>query len=271
MTRLRTILTLCLSTVAIVAPGCSGDAVDAPSDETEPQATTDDALISSVDCHIKTDTAYVSGSAKPIKLITVGGKPTSIAVGHQFLKMQKAANAAGVTLAINSGFRTMAEQKHLYQCYQTKSCNNGNLAARPGYSNHQGGFALDLTTSSWLAKNAAKFGFKRTVPSEAWQNNAIPASTSTPTSGAPQNDGSSQDDGTPQSDATPTPTPPPTPDATCHSDVLGSDVALGTCVQRPSDDAWFVCDGPAPDWTQVAGPSDASCTACPQLAAGACQ
>ena len=35
-------------------------------------------------------------------------------------------------------------------------------------SNHQNGRALDLTTSPWLTDNAARFGFRRTVPSEAW-------------------------------------------------------------------------------------------------------
>jgi hypothetical protein len=78
-----------------------------------------------------------------------------------------------VTLKIVSGFRTMSEQQYLYSCYVNCSCNSCNLAAKPGYSNHQSGHALDLNTSSsgvlnWLNANAAKYGFKRTVPSEAW-------------------------------------------------------------------------------------------------------
>jgi len=125
-------------------------------------------LISSVSCKERADTAYTKGSASQIKVITIGGKPTSKATGHAFLKMQKAAHEAGVYLAINSGFRTMSEQQYFYNCYKTGKCNNGNLAAKPGYSNHQSGLALDLTTSSWLAKNAGKYGFIRTVPSEAW-------------------------------------------------------------------------------------------------------
>jgi len=125
-------------------------------------------LISAVSCKERTDTSYIKGKASTIKVITIGGKPVSKATGHAFLKMQKAAHAAGVSLAINSGFRTMAEQQHLYGCYVNGNCNNGNLAAKPGYSNHQSGPALDLTTSSWLAKNAGKYGFIRTVPSEAW-------------------------------------------------------------------------------------------------------
>jgi len=86
--------------------------------------------------------------------------------------MKAAAAQAGITLHVNSGFRTMAEQTHLYSCYQHKNCNNGNLAARPGTSNHQNGIAVDLNVPSniynWLSKNARKFGFIRAVPSETW-------------------------------------------------------------------------------------------------------
>lgn len=146
-------------------------------------------LISSVSCKERTDTAYVKGKSTSIKVITIGGKPVSKSTGHAFLKMQKAADAAGVKLAINSGFRTMSEQQYLYKCYQTGNCNNGNLAAKPGYSNHQSGIALDLTTSSWLAKNGTKYGFVRTVPSEAWhweyKGGSDPGG---PCSGTPSND-----------------------------------------------------------------------------------
>jgi hypothetical protein len=124
--------------------------------------------VSSVDCRERTDTAYDNGKPYSIKVITIGGKPVSKTTGHAFLKMQRAAHEAGVPLTLTSGFRTNAEQQYLYNCYLTKKCNNGNLAAPPGYSNHQNGKAIDVTTSSWLAKNAPKFGFVRTVPSEPW-------------------------------------------------------------------------------------------------------
>lgn len=58
-------------------------------------------------------------------------------------------------------------------CYRSKRCNNGNLAAAPGTSNHGIGLAVDLNSSakgvySWLSKNAHKYGFIRTVASEKW-------------------------------------------------------------------------------------------------------
>ncbi|MBX3185461.1 MAG: M15 family metallopeptidase [Labilithrix sp.] len=152
----------------LVLSACATEVDDDDDHEEEPVDTATDAIISDVDCRTTRQQAYDRGSPYGIDVIKVGGKPTSKATGHAFLKMQKAAHAAGVRLTINSGFRTMAEQQYFYNCYQTRRCNNGNLAARPGYSNHQNGRALDLTTSSWLANNASRFGFKRTVPSEAW-------------------------------------------------------------------------------------------------------
>jgi hypothetical protein len=123
---------------------------------------------SSVECKTTQMTAYEKGTPFSIDVIEIGGKPVSRPTGHAFLLMQKAAAEAGVTLTITSGFRTQEEQQYLYNCYKSGSCNGGNLAAKPGYSNHQNGRALDLPTSTWLADNAGKFGFKRTVPSEAW-------------------------------------------------------------------------------------------------------
>ena len=49
----------------------------------------------------------------------------------------------------------------------------GNLAAKPGFSNHQSGSALDIAlvydgAYAWLKKHAQRFGFRRTVPGEPW-------------------------------------------------------------------------------------------------------
>ncbi len=90
-----------------------------------------------------------------------------------YLRMRKAARNAGITMEVVSGFRSMASQRYLYHCYLTKQCNGGNLAAVPGYSNHQSGHALDLNTSapgvySYLVDHGHAYGFRRTVPSEKW-------------------------------------------------------------------------------------------------------
>jgi LAS superfamily LD-carboxypeptidase LdcB len=118
--------------------------------------------------------AYNKGTALgPKQCVRVQGKLVVIETANAFAVMEKAANAAGITLKVNSGFRTMAEQQHLYGCYQSKACNNGNLAAKPGYSNHQSGKALDIAVAqpavfTWMRNNASKFGFVRTVASENW-------------------------------------------------------------------------------------------------------
>jgi len=139
--------------------------------EAEPVASAAESL-SWVDCGTFTDTGYTNGQPFGITLVTVDGKPAEVDTANAYYPMAVAADAAGITLTVVSGFRTMAEQEYLYACYVNCNCNNCNLAAQPGYSNHQSGHALDLSWSgggyAWLEANAGAFGFARTVPSEAW-------------------------------------------------------------------------------------------------------
>ncbi len=126
-----------------------------------------------IDCSERADTGYVRGDAFRITVVTVDGKPVERETANAFSVMQQAARNDGVNLRIVSGFRTQDEQRRLYACYTNCNCNNCNLAARPGYSNHQSGHALDLNTSDgsvlrWLNNNGGRFGFRRTVPSESW-------------------------------------------------------------------------------------------------------
>ena len=126
-----------------------------------------------VTCDERQDQGYTSGNPFDITVVTCDAKPCERDTANAYAVMQQAAAAAGVTLVVVSGFRTMAEQQYLYGCYVQCNCNNCNLAAKPGYSNHQSGHALDLNTSSpgvlaWLNTHGATFGFSRTVPSEDW-------------------------------------------------------------------------------------------------------
>ena len=165
----RLLAALALASACGAAPDAPAPGDDAGLEEHAPEALAQhsDALVG-YDCSTHQDTGYTNGNPFSITLVTVDGNPVEIGTANAFLTMAQAANGAGIELRINSGFRTMAEQQYLYNCYLTKKCNSGNLAAKPGYSNHQSGLALDLTTSSWLAKNASKYGFIRTVPSEDW-------------------------------------------------------------------------------------------------------
>ncbi len=129
--------------------------------------------LSTIDCTESSDTGYTSGTPFPITVVTVDGKPVEVETANAYYVMAQAADAAGVAIQVISGFRTWEEQEYLYNCYVNCNCNNCNLAAAPGYSNHQSGHAVDLNTDApgvlaWLNANGGAFGFTRTVPSEDW-------------------------------------------------------------------------------------------------------
>ena len=104
-----------------------------------------------------------------IWLETVDGVQVERATARAYRAMQAAAAADGIELKLSSGFRSMAEQTRLYAEHQA-----GTLAtpvARPGYSNHQSGVALDIHVGGnsvmspeylWLQEHAAGFGFLNT-------------------------------------------------------------------------------------------------------------
>ena len=83
-----------------------------------------------------------------------------------FDRMSAAAAAAGVTLVINSAFRSDAEQAALFAANPDPT-----WVARPGTSLHRCGTELDLGPSSaygWLAANAVRFGFLKRYSWEPW-------------------------------------------------------------------------------------------------------
>ena len=96
------------------------------------------------------------------------GKPIGAHIAKQFDDMVAAAKQDGVNITITSGARSRAEQEKLYAAYKNGT---GNLAAKPGTSNHESGDALDLGPPSayaWLKQNAGRFGFKNKIASEPW-------------------------------------------------------------------------------------------------------
>jgi len=114
--------------------------------------------------------AYVNGSPAEIDLMP-------LAAPNQFFFMRRAAADAfkrmldhaardGLVLRVTSAFRSMDEQGRLYALYKQ---GEGNLAARPGFSNHQSGIAVDIETGGfgsriyqWLAVNAGAYGYVNT-------------------------------------------------------------------------------------------------------------
>lgn len=108
-----------------------------------------------------------------------------------FIHMRDSARQIGLELHVNTAFRTHEHQQRLWNQYVRdcaaweKSGRAGSKptpVARPGWSNHQSGIAVDINrshdngvTDAWLAENAGRFGFVRTVPSERWHFDWLPA------------------------------------------------------------------------------------------------
>ncbi len=117
----------------------------------------------------------VVGTAKEIEYIAE-------ATCDKFLAMVEAARKDGITIGINSGFRSYPEQKYLFDG-RRRGLPGFAPANRPGNSPHQNGIAFDLDVNGggsnpaylWLSKNATSYGFLRTVRSEAWHWEYLPA------------------------------------------------------------------------------------------------
>jgi LAS superfamily LD-carboxypeptidase LdcB len=138
------------------------------------------------------EVGYVAGSKQPILLWSVGkGHMLRADAAAYFLAMREAAKEAGIELVVNSSFRSNDRQAALYAQYQKdlldfikkRRPTKPAPVAKPGYSNHQSGVAVDINratgdnlatvepdspTDKWLAENASRFGFKRTVSVEPW-------------------------------------------------------------------------------------------------------
>ena len=97
-----------------------------------------------------------------------------------FRAMADAAKADGISLRSVSAYRSYETQTGLYNRYVSidGKANAERYSARPGYSEHQTGLALDINTASisahfentveyaWLQENCAKFGFMLRYPQD---------------------------------------------------------------------------------------------------------
>lgn len=137
----------------------------------------------------KTKRAKKARKLNPKRLTQVpGGETLRSDAADAFHRMIAAAREEGVFLWASSGYRDVTEQRRLYQRYQR---GKGPRAARPGRSNHHLGIAVDIPVGGsektvnydWLAANACRFGFRRTVPREPWHWEYRPYLTSAPEEG----------------------------------------------------------------------------------------
>ncbi len=102
-------------------------------------------------------------------------------VYQKFIEMFDAAKEDGKKIIISSGYRTYDEQKDTYDSYVSRYGvkKADALAARPGYSEHETGLTLDITTGNatkdtfesteeftWLKNNSYKYGFILRYPKD---------------------------------------------------------------------------------------------------------
>ena len=100
---------------------------------------------------------------------------------ENFISMFNDAKEKNLKLIISSGYRSFQEQKETYDSYVDRYGikQADKLAARPGYSEHETGLALDITTGNatkdtfesteefkWLVDNSYKYGFILRYPKD---------------------------------------------------------------------------------------------------------
>ena len=101
------------------------------------------------------------------------GHSTRKEVYNQYIKMWREASKEELTLIINSSYRTYKKQQQEYDA------SNDDYAAKPGFSEHQTGLALDIVNGpingndfentkefAWLQENAHKYGFILRYPKD---------------------------------------------------------------------------------------------------------
>ena len=113
---------------------------------------------------------------EPNDLVDFEGQQLRAEASRAAHTMMDAAKAEGVTLTVSSAYRSYAVQQQTYQHWVSVNGQRlaDQLSARPGYSEHQTGLAIDFSSPEgcrleecyedtragrWLAKNAPNYGF----------------------------------------------------------------------------------------------------------------
>jgi hypothetical protein len=110
--------------------------------------------------------AMASGGGYSGPLVYRQGHGMRPDVAAAFDRMAAAAAHAGLSLIVNSAFRSDAEQAALFAAHP-----DPRWVAPPGHSLHRCATELDLGPASaygWLAANASRFGFLQRYSWEAW-------------------------------------------------------------------------------------------------------
>lgn len=128
-----------------------------------------------VNKYTKLSSDYVPENITNIPLtFSFEGNQTTEEVLGAFKSMWKAAKKEDLTLIVNSSYRDYQSQEEVWNNYEDAFGEEyaDSIAARPGFSEHQTGLALDIITYGankntfdttdefkWLEKNAHKYGF----------------------------------------------------------------------------------------------------------------
>lgn len=109
------------------------------------------------------------------EMATVQGKLMTPGTARAFVAMARAASRDGITLRIESAYRSDERQAELWaealQKYGSPEAAR-KWVAPPGHSNHRTGKALDIHTTdaihAWLKAHAPGFGFRQPMSWEPW-------------------------------------------------------------------------------------------------------
>lgn len=121
---------------------------------------------------------YVDKNFEPANLVSVAGYGNGFLVKDAYdayVKMYNAAKQDGMNLYISTSYRDYGFQSTLYWNYVNEDgqANADTYSARPGYSEHHSGLAVDLGTATnhsitqfgnypeynWMKQNCYKYGF----------------------------------------------------------------------------------------------------------------
>jgi D-alanyl-D-alanine carboxypeptidase len=130
--------------------------------------------------------AYEEAPASELRAIAADGSIKLRApAAQQFQAMVAAAKSEGVSIVTISGFRSVADQQHLFFDIKAQrgqvATKRAEVSAPPGYSEHHTGYAVDLGDGNvpatnlspnfentaafkWLQKNAPRFSFELSFP-----------------------------------------------------------------------------------------------------------
>ena len=103
----------------------------------------------------------------PVPLVRVQGERLRAQAADAYKQFAKAAKAAGVNIMPISGYRSFSQQASLYDSYvrQYGQATADTFAARPGYSEHQTGLAMDIGNASGICALQACFA---NTPAGQW-------------------------------------------------------------------------------------------------------